>query len=90
MNVSVIEVEGQPALSDRGDLGAADHHVDQPIPTGSGSGTDTDEEAWLPTDRITELARQEASGSDVQGMTECARRSFDPRHHAHGGCRLLS
>ena len=70
MNVSVVEgVKGQPALLDRGDLGAA-----ATAPTTDSYwvrlGTDTDEQALAATDRITELARQEAPGSDVQGMTE--------------------
>eukprot|EP01133_Synstelium_polycarpum_P022886 gene22886-27445_t len=70
VNVSVVEgVKGQPALLDRGDLGAA-----ATAPTTDSYwvrlGTDTDEQALAATDRITELARQEAPGSDVQGMTE--------------------
>ncbi len=66
VNVSVVEgVKGQPALLDRGDLGAA-----ATAPTTDSYwvrlGTDTDEQALAATDRITELARQEAPGSDVQ------------------------
>ncbi|WP_092801210.1 ABC transporter permease [Rhodococcus globerulus] len=67
--VSVIEgVKGQPALVDRADLAAAS----TPIIDGYWVrlGTSTDEEALAVTDRITELARQIAPGSDVQGMTE--------------------
>lgn len=70
VNVSVIEgVKGQPALLDRGDLGVA-----ATAPTTDSYwvrlNTDTDEQALAATDRITDLARQEAPGSDVQGMTE--------------------
>jgi putative ABC transport system permease protein len=65
----VIEgVKGQPALVDRADLATAS------TPTIDAYwvrlDTSTDEEALAATDRITELARQVAPGSDVQGMTE--------------------
>lgn len=69
LTVSVIEgVKGQPALVDRADLAMAS------TPTIDAYwvrlDTPTDEEALAATDRITELARQVAPGSDVQGMTE--------------------
>ncbi|OYD69161.1 ABC transporter permease [Rhodococcus sp. OK302] len=70
INLSVVEgVKGQPALLDRGDLAAA-----ATLPATDAYwvrlDTETDDQALATTDRIIELARQEAPGSDVQGMTE--------------------
>ncbi|MDI9914824.1 ABC transporter permease [Rhodococcus sp. IEGM 1379] len=70
INLSVVEgVKGQPALLDRGDLTVA-----ATLPTTDAYwvrlDTETDDQALVTTDRITELARQEAPGSNVQGMTE--------------------